>query len=140
MLKCLKLKLKRTFKEELQRLSSKFYLKNVEPNIQYKAISGGDDIEADEKNIGFIKDITMKLKIDRALDFDNWLSLFFAIIGACKKSNIGKTSCCNLIHQFSQNSTKKVDENEFDKWIDENYKKQVERTNNQYGFKYLIHV
>lgn len=114
-----------------------------EPIIEYKQYKVNDDddyVDTNDKNVDFIKLILTNLKSDRADVYDTWLKVCFAIIGACKKSNIGKTSCCNLIHQFSKLSVKKYDESQVDKWIDDNYKAQIERTDKQLGYYYLIHT
>ena len=111
-----------------------------EPEIYYKKVETEEEEDNDnEKGVDFIKNIISKLSSKRASDYNDWTSVVFAIIGACKKSKIGKTTCSNLIHQFSQLSLNKYDEYSVDKWIDENYKRQIERIDNQYSYNFLIH-
>jgi hypothetical protein len=127
-------------KEEYEDWDLKFKV-SEEPKTEYKPVLiEDDDIDTNDKNVDFIKEIINNLNSKRAENYNDWLNVCFAIIGACKKSNIGKTSCSNLIHQFSKLSEKKYNENDVDDWIDENYAKQIERDDKQYGYKYLIHT
>ena len=118
-----------------------------EPNITFKNISPKEDFndnneeeegDNDKNKYEEILNIIAHLKDSRAVDYDEWLNILFAIIGACKKSNISRTKCYELIHKFSSKASTKYDENQIDKWIDDNYKKQMERTDRQYGYNYLI--
>jgi len=108
--------------------------------FKYEKILNEDDNKYNDKTYDFIKDIINKLNIKRADEHSTWLPVLFAIIGACKKSKIPRRKCEELIHQFSQLSLNKYNENEVDKWIDDNYKKQMELEKNQYGYYYLIHT
>jgi hypothetical protein len=108
--------------------------------MKYDKILNEDDDKFNDKTYDFIKDIINKLNSKRADDYPTWLLVLFAIIGACKKSKIPRRKCEELIHQFSQLSLNKYNENEVDKWIDDNYKTQIELEKNQYGYYYLIHT
>jgi hypothetical protein len=105
-----------------------------------KVFNDEDDNKFNDKTHEFIKDIINHLSPKRADEYPTWLPVLFAIIGACKKSKISKRYCVELIHQFSQLSLNKYNENDVDKWIDDNYKKQMEMEKNQYGYYYLIHT
>lgn len=105
-----------------------------------KVFNDEDDNKYNDKTHEFIKDIINHLSSKRADEYSTWLPVLFAICGACKKSKISKRYCVELIHQFSQLSLNKYNENDVDKWIDDNYKKQMELEKNQYGYYYLIHT
>lgn len=105
-----------------------------------KVFNDEDDNKYNDKTHEFIKDIINHLSPKRADEYPTWLPVLFAICGACKKSKISKRYCVELIHQFSQLSLNKYNENDVDKWIDDNYKKQMEMEKNQYGYYYLIHT
>lgn len=105
-----------------------------------KVFNDEDDNKYNDKTHEFIKDIINHLSSKRADDYPTWLPVLFAICGACKKSKIPRMKCYELIHQFSQLSINKYNENDVHKWIDDNYKKQMELEKNQYGYYYLIHT
>jgi hypothetical protein len=105
-----------------------------------KILNEDDDNKFNDKTYDFIKDIINHLSSKRADEYPTWLPVLFAICGACKKSKISKRYCVELIHQFSQLYPNKYNENEVDKWIDDNYKTQMELEKNQYGYYYLIHT
>jgi hypothetical protein len=105
-----------------------------------KVFNDEDDNKYNDKTHEFLKDIINYLSPIRADDYPTWLPVLFAICGACKKSKIPRMKCFELIHQFSQLSINKYNENDVDKWIDDNYKKQMELEKNQYGYYYLIHT
>jgi hypothetical protein len=105
-----------------------------------KILNNDDDNKYTDKNIDFLKDIINHISPKRAENYDTWHLGGFGIIGACKKSKIGKRGCIDLIHQFSQINPNKYVEDDVDKWIDDNYKRQMDRTDNQYGYSYLIHT
>lgn len=97
-----------------------------------------DDCEVDNPTVEYIKDITDHLKPNRADKHEDWLNGCFAIIGACKKSGINKRSCLELIHHFSAKFPDKYNEDAVDEWFHTNYRKQMERDGNQYGYGYLM--
>lgn len=113
-----------------------------EPTIKYDKILKDidDEDKYSSKSIDFIKDIINQLSVKRADEYNDWLYVCFAIIGACKKSKIGRRGCSDLIHMFSEMCPKKYDEKDIDDWFDDNYKKQMEREKCQYGYSYLIHT
>lgn len=92
-----------------------------------------DDYEDENPSVDSIKNIIDHLKPFRADKYDDWLSGCFAIIGYCKKYNIKRGSCIDLIHHFSAIFPDKYNENNVDDWIDNNYRKQMQREGNQYG-------
>lgn len=97
-----------------------------------------DDCEDENPSVDKIKGIIDHLKPFRADGFDNWLSGDFAIIGYCKKYNINKRSCLDLIHHFSAIFPDKYDEDKVDDWFNSNYRRQMEREGNQYGKGLLL--
>jgi hypothetical protein len=115
--------------------------RDAEPIVKYEKIIKNDDEEVySSKTIDFIKDIINHLSVKRATDYDDWIKCNFSIMGACRKSKIGKRGCCDLIHLFSALSRDKYEEDVVDKWIDDNYKKQMETDKRQYAYNYLIHT
>lgn len=113
----------------------------IEPEIKYDKVLKDIDEENEynDKSIDFIKDIINNISVKRAINYDDWSKVCFAIIGACKKSKIARRGCNDLIHMFSQLNINSYEEDKVDDWIDNNYKKQMEREKNQYGYSYLIH-
>lgn len=105
-----------------------------------KVFNDEDDNKYNDKTHEFLKDIINHLSLKRADEYPTWLPVLFAICGACKKSKIPRMKCYELIHQFSQLSINKYNENDVHKWIDDNYNKQMELEKNQYGYYYLIHT
>jgi hypothetical protein len=74
---------------------------------------------------------------DRAKEYASWRDCVFIIIGMCKKSNISKTNCCILIHNFSKKYPEKYNEYNVDNWIENNYNNAI-NTEKSYGFKQAI--
>jgi len=116
--------------------------KKEEPKIKYEKIIKDDNEDNiyKDKTIDFIKDLINHFSINRAKIYSDWSNVCFGIIGACKKSKISKRNCVELIHLFSAMNTDSYDENSVDDWIDNNYKRQMDREDNQYGYNYLIHI
>jgi hypothetical protein len=136
-------------KEEYEDLDIKFKdiidKKNTEPTISYKKIIDDDNenddnilTDKDKYNYDFILDIINNLNVEkRCVNYDNWINVCFAIIGASKRCGLGKKSCSDLIHHFSKKD-KSYDENKVEEWMDINYKRQME-AKKTYGFRQLIH-
>jgi hypothetical protein len=116
----------------------------TEPKISYKKIDDDDDDDdifndKDKYNYDFIFKIINKLSSKRADNYDTWLNVCFAIMGACKKSCLGKKSCCDLIHHFSKLSPNIYEEDKVQKFVDDNYEKQLKKEKT-YGYRQLIHT
>jgi len=125
--------------EDYDKVMNSLQSNKIEQKIQYERIEVEEEYDENDKSVEFIKDIISRFSNERAKNYTDWSSVCFAIIGACKKSKIGKTACSNLIHQFSKLALNSYEEDNVDKWIDENYKRQMERTDKQFSYNYLIH-
>lgn len=118
--------------------------RKVEPLITFKRsiekLDDDDNESYNTKTVAFISDIINHFKKERAVDYDPWSKVNYAIIGSCRRSKIGKRGCVELIHQFSQLAPNKYEEDKVDEWIDNNYKRQMETEKPQYGYNYLINT
>ena len=90
-----------------------------------------------EFNYDKIRTMIDNFSPDRAKEYASWYECVFTIIGMCKRSNINKTNCCNLIHFFSKKYPDKYDEYKVDNWIDNNYNNAM-NTEKSYGFKQAL--
>lgn len=115
-------------------------LQPTKPAINYTPTDDQQDDEFTNHKSEFIKEIIEHISNKRADKYDSWLSVMFAIIGACKKSGIKMRECNSLLHQFSSKSEESYEEDKVEDWIYANYKKQMDRTDAQYGYRYLIHT
>lgn len=113
-------------------------MKKIEIKKDQKEEVEEDDSEDENPSIDNIKDIIDHLKPNRADTYEDWLNGCFAIIGACKKSNINKKSCLELIHQFSAICPNKYEEDKVNEWFYTNYRRQMEHNGNQYAYGYLL--
>lgn len=90
----------------------------------------GDDIDIDA--------LINHLSPERARcgNYDAWSSVAFALFGFGRKREISFRKISNWIHKFSS-MCDSYNEASVDKWIDDNYKRQMERDGKQYGLTYL---
>lgn len=97
-----------------------------------------DDDEDDEpdKNNKLLHYIKL-LSQNRSDVYESWRDLIWCIINICKKENISRRKCYDLIHQFSKLSKDNYSETKVDEWVDKNYD-NVRETG--YGWTYLIHT
>ena len=138
-------------KEDYEDLDIKFKdiidKKNIEPTINYNKVNinnenddNDDNIltDKDKYNYEFIIDILDNLNVEkRCVNYDNWIDVCFAIIGAAKRCGLSKRNCYALIHHFSKKD-KSYDEDKVEEWMDINYKRQMTAIKT-YGFRQLIH-
>lgn len=110
--------------------------------LKYKEVSKEDDDNCDDGDTVTplekkLEEYLMHLSEKRADGRGEWLDMMFCIINICKKNNISRRKCENLLHFFSKRCKDRYNEDDVDKWIDINY----DNTRPQgYGWNYLVHI
>lgn len=109
--------------------------------LSYTKKHNGSDVHSEEgdKDIVFekLKKYNEKLSNKRATDFDTWLRVNLTYINICKKHQINKRKCQELIHEFSKKSPK-YNEDDVDDWIEKNFNNHWDVIKDrEYGWTYL---
>ena len=110
--------------------------------LTYKEVSKEDDDICDDGDTVTplekkLEEYLNHLSEKRADGRDEWLNMMFCIINICKKNNISRRKCENLLHLFSKRCKDRYNEDDVDKWIDINYDKTRQQG---YGWNYLVHT
>jgi hypothetical protein len=110
--------------------------------LTYKEVSKEDDDNCDDGDTVTplekkLEEYLNHLSEKRADGRDEWLNMIFCIINICKKNNISRRKCENLLHLFSKKCQNRYNEDDVDKWIDINYDKTRPQG---YGWNYLVHT
>lgn len=98
-----------------------------------------EEQEDDNKNKIFdiITDIINHIKPYRSTKYEDWFSFTSAIMATFRRHKLPKYKAIQLIHNFSELSDN-YDEDKVDKFIDNNYDKQMITEANQFGLPYLL--
>jgi len=125
-------------KENYEDWDTKFKVEEPKPKAIIKPVieEDNDDDETPDKYNRLLNLINL-IKPSRSDCFDTWKNVFWCIINICKKENISRRKCYDLIHQFSKLSKSNYDESKVDDWIDKNYD-NIRETG--YGWNYLLHT
>lgn len=110
--------------------------------LVYKEVSKEDDDNCDDGDTVTplekkLEEYLTHLSEKRADGRDEWLNMMFCIINICKKNQISRRKCENLLHLFSKKCQNRYNEDDVDKWIDINYDKTRPQG---YGWNYLVHT
>lgn len=79
-----------------------------------------NDGETSSCDFETLKKIVMGLSTERAVKFDDWHKVVWAIYNVCNDNNVSESKITRLIHNFSEQGGDKYDEDKVDEFINKN--------------------